>query len=103
MLLWMTMACGAPDLEDAQLEAAEHYCDRAIECDWIPVAQDDECIETMLPIFSLEWTDQNCEDNIDRNAWQDCEDALAVMDCENEVWGINNIPGQCDETILCSG
>lgn len=103
--MWMLtlLACGAPGLEDARLEGAELYCDRAVTCDWIPVAQTDDCIDTMHPIFSLEWTDQRCEDAIARSNWQDCEDALAIMDCADEVWGVNNIPGECDESILCSG
>ncbi len=97
------LACGAPELEDAHMEASEAYCDRAITCDWIPVAQEQECIDSMVPIFTGEWTALDCEDNISRSGWKDCEDALAEMDCEVEVWGINNIPGECDESILCTG
>jgi hypothetical protein len=103
MLVLILLACGAPDLEDAQLEAAELYCDRAVECDWIPVAQSDECIDTMHPIFSLAWAQFLCEDKIERREWKDCEYALERMDCDDEVWGINNIPGECDESILCNG
>ncbi len=103
MLLTLLAACGPPDLEDAHDEAAEAYCDRAIDCDWIPVAQEQECFDTMQPIFVLEWTVQDCEDNISRSSWNDCVDALGDMSCDDEVWGINNVPGECDESILCSG
>jgi len=103
-MIWITLlACGAPELEDAHDEAAAAYCDRAITCDWIPVAQEQECLDTMEPIFSSEWTIARCEDNIGRAAWKDCEDALGLMACDNEGWGIHNIPGECDESILCNG
>ena len=80
-MIWMTLlACGAPELEDAHMEASEAYCDRAITCDWIPVAQEQECIDNLVPIFTGEWTTLDCEDNISRSGWKDCEDALAEMD-----------------------
>ncbi len=101
-MLWMLIACGIPDHEDAPTEAAELYCDRAVDCDWLPIAQHDVCVDDMEYLFQLNWPSHQCEDRIDRSSWKECEEALEMMDCDNEVWGVNQL-GECDASRVCSG
>ncbi len=101
-MIWLLIACGIPDAEDAPEEAAELYCDRAVECDWIAIAQQQDCVDEYAYLFQLNWPTRQCDGAIDRSSWRECEDALEAMACDNEDWGVSQI-GECDASRVCSG
>lgn len=94
------VAC-APSLEKGPEVAVDRYCDRAIECNWFEPDEEDTCQGDVVGVFDAMWTDNGCAEGFDNKAWGECMDALAVLDCESWVLGMDSVAEFCERGAVC--
>lgn len=94
------VACGPPSLPDAQIRAAEAYCERAVTCEW--VSDYDSCVDDAEDVFDLAWPTSQCEDSIDASGWHDCLEAMDNLNCDDWARGLTQL-STCDATAVCDG
>jgi len=99
-LLTSILSGCSPSLSDAEVLAAEEFCDRAVICGlWVPNDMQ-TCIDYMNMVFDLEWPNIECEPAITGDRLDECLDEIKVETCRDLHWNIENLE-TCTQEAIC--
>lgn len=100
--MWTVIALFActPSYEDAPDVAGAAYCDRSVECGWVEESDYDSCADDAEDLFQLLWPEDECEDDLSRDGWDRCMEAIADLNCDDWTRGATSL-GSCDADTVC--
>ncbi|ATB41301.1 hypothetical protein CYFUS_006766 [Cystobacter fuscus] len=110
--LWMLgvvglMGCGVSSQSDAVTVTARNMCARYESCGDIgsgkAYANEDDCMIKQKADWNNRWSVAACDDHINGDNFDFCQDSIKVMSCDNVVEWIVLVADKCSRDKVCSG